>query len=330
MTIYSQHPNRGKVQILATYKGTLGITSSTVTSLADMELVAPIVDALNRISGLATMPVSIYDTRNGPTGHYPQTHLASLTDRDARADLLQGAHSLWYEYVTLLLYQALTDLDDATAAAPAPVKTAIDTELEAEARCLRDALAEYSEAVPLPETDSPRYWDFGFPFLHFDGGLDALSEDTRQILDRHETGITTEQREKAITDLRLLVTAYGQYRGGEAVLETASLAIFSEPGGPDAYYLSVDAPHPSANNRDTWRVEIGRWVPDDPNDEECASFTGQTVLTCSCSAPPTATQITDLLERSEERTEQLATWAQTPIGAPLPGTAFVVTEHPTN
>src|SRR5689334_11957682 len=59
VTIYSQHPNRGKVQILATFRGPAGVVSSTITSVEDAALARPIVDALNRISACATVPVSV-------------------------------------------------------------------------------------------------------------------------------------------------------------------------------------------------------------------------------------------------------------------------------
>lgn len=110
---------------------------------------------LDRISALATVPVSVHDTREVDCGYYPQGHLAALTDRDARANLINGAHSLWYELVNLLLLQR-ADLDKAMAAVPSPVRTAIDADLETEASELRDALAEFSEEVSHPETESPR------------------------------------------------------------------------------------------------------------------------------------------------------------------------------
>lgn len=328
MTIYSQHPNRGKVQILATYQGSAGITSSTVTSIADATLAAPIVDALNRISALATVPVSVYDVRNGPVGHYPQRHLASLTDRSARVDLINGAHSLWYEEVSLRLQQALTDLDEAMAAVPEPVRKAVEAELETEARELRDALVEYSEGVSPPETDNRRYWDFGFPFVVFDRGMDVLSAEARECMNDHEEGITDKQREKAVANLRLLFAAYGKYLGGLAELEPDHFSIFDEPSDSDRYFLTVDAPHPG-EDRDVWRVQICRWEPDDPGDDECGSATGEPLVTCTCSAPPTASEIADLLNLSEEKPERLATWAQTPVGAPLDGTTFVVAERHT-
>ncbi|MEV7968374.1 hypothetical protein AB0O34_20675 [Sphaerisporangium sp. NPDC088356] len=272
------------------------------------------------------MHFSVIDSRDDFFDRYPQKHLASLTDRSARADLLNGAHSLWYEHVNLLLHQALTDLDDIMAAVPAPVRTAIEAELETEARELRDALAEFSEAVSPPETDNPRHWDFGSPFVAFDGGMDALSREARESLDGHEKGITTEQREKAVADLRLLVTAYAQHRGGHARLEMADFEIFAEPDRSTGYYLTVDAPQPGDDDDGAWRVEIGHWEPDDPEEEECSSSTGHTMLSCARSAPPTVLEIADLLDCSAE---QLAAWAATPVGAALAGTTFVVTERHT-
>src|SRR5882762_10364699 len=81
----------GKVQILATYRGTTGVVSSTVTSVGDIALAGPIVDALNRISACATVPVSVHDMRARRVTSYPADHFAALTDRSARPDLLSGA-----------------------------------------------------------------------------------------------------------------------------------------------------------------------------------------------------------------------------------------------
>lgn len=80
--------------------------------------------------------------------------------------------------------------------------TAIGAELKAESRGLREALAEFSEGIPLPEADNQRYWDFGSPFVAFDGGIDALSSATRERLNDHEAEISDGQRQKGIADLR--------------------------------------------------------------------------------------------------------------------------------
>lgn len=113
--------------------------------------------ALNRISALATVPLSVFDRRERRVNRYPSSHLVALTDRDARAGLLRGTHSLWYEYACLELHRALSDLDDAMSVVPPPILTAVNAELETEARELRDALAEYSEGIPAPETENR--WD---------------------------------------------------------------------------------------------------------------------------------------------------------------------------
>ncbi|MER6764209.1 MULTISPECIES: hypothetical protein [Amycolatopsis] len=152
MTIYSQHAQRGKIQILANYRGWGGMVASTVTSVDSSKVARPIVDALNRISACATVPVSVHDERNRRVNYYPARHLAALTDRAVRASLLEGTHSLWYEQVMWLLHGALIDLDEATAGVPAPVRMAVEAELETEERWLRAALAEFSEGSRFPMT----------------------------------------------------------------------------------------------------------------------------------------------------------------------------------
>ena len=85
-----------------------------MTSLATSALAAPIVDALNRISAPSPpSPVSVHDRRDRGVAHYPTKHLAALTDVASRADLLSGAHSLWYGCACLELHQALADLNEA-------------------------------------------------------------------------------------------------------------------------------------------------------------------------------------------------------------------------
>ncbi|RKS76503.1 hypothetical protein BZB76_1859 [Actinomadura pelletieri DSM 43383] len=328
MTIYSQHPNRGKVQVLATYRGQAGVTSSTVTSLADAALAAPIVDALNRVSALVTVPVSVHDKRDGRFRRYPGGHIAALTDRNARPGLLEGVHSLWYELVKLLLWQALTDLDTAMAAVPGPVRTAIEAELAAEARELRYALAEFSEGIEAPETDERRYWDFDSPFVTFEGDVPELGQWTRESLNRLETGITQEQREEAVADLRVLADAFARYRGGTAEFEAANLAILDEPDGPEGYYLAIDASQLHRPRQDAWTVEVCLWVPDDPEEEEPTSATGEPIVRCVLATRPAASEIAELLDLSAEKPERLAAWADTPVGEVLAGTSFVVTERP--
>lgn len=179
MTIYSQHANRGKVQILATYHRPAGVMSSTVTSVDEAALAGPIVDTLNRISACATVPVSVWDERGRRFKRYPTDHLAALTDRDARQRLVEGTHSLWYEQAMLLLHRALADLDIAVAAVPAPVRTAISAELEAEARGLRDELADHTDR---PEPAERRVWDFESPFVVLGESVSGLRQQDRDKL----------------------------------------------------------------------------------------------------------------------------------------------------
>ncbi|GHE65787.1 hypothetical protein CP980_15545 [Streptomyces vinaceus] len=325
MTVYSRHASRGKTQILATYQEAGGgVVSSTVTSVGDAALAAPIIDALNRISALATVPVSIHDLRERGVGSYPTKHFAALTDPASRAGLLSGAHSLWYEYACLKLHQALIDLEGALAAVPEPIRIAIGAELETEARQLREALAEYEEGEDLPEVEDRRYWDFGHPFVTYDGGADVLSAETRERLNRLEEGITPEEREKAVADLRVLATAYERCSGVHGLLHFDYPEIFVEPGDSEGLYLSICAPNPSEAGADAWDIEIGRWEQDDP-DEEYGSATGRTVLRCALPASPRAEEITGLLEQLGQDPELLAKWAESPVGSALPGTEFVVT-----
>jgi hypothetical protein len=332
MTIYSQHANRGKVQILATYNGSAGVTSSTVTSVDDVATATLIVDALNRISACATVPVSIRDERTSTYARYPYTHLEAITDRDRRAELLTGAHSLWYEYAKLLLHRALTELDAIVAPAPAPVQTAIEAELDAEVRSLRTALREFEEGSSEENTGSERLWDSERPFVPFEGGLDELSTGMREALDQAEEGLSAEQLEQAVTDLKLLYNAYISGAGGFVLFEEGYLSISDDPGpdGSDRYFLDVQAPLPShPHGPSSWGITINKWDIDlcDPEHED-ETATGEAVLDCSLPARPTENELVNLLSLSGRgQQEQLSEWAKTPVGATLSGTPFVVTRH---
>lgn len=330
MTIYCQHANRGKTQILAVYRNGGDVESSTVTSLDSPDLAAPVVDALNRISALATVPVSIFDERERRVASYPTEHLAALTDRAARADLLSGAHSLWYESVCLELHQALADLDDALAVVPQPVRVAVEAELETEARELRDALDEYSEAIPSPEGNR-RSWDHEQPFVPYGGGSRLLSTAVREQLDREEEGLTAEQRADAVASLRVLITAFEESPAVGASSGSFSVEypeIFAEPYEADHLFLTVRVPEPDGDEAGAWCIEICRWVPDDPDEEgedEYSSATGEPVLECRLTAVPRPDDISDLLSRLVAEPELLSVWAETKVGDPLVGTKFVVT-----
>lgn len=328
MTIYSQHPSRGKVQVLATYRGDSGIASSTVTSVEGPKVATPIVDALNRISACVTTPVSVWDRRDDRIERYPSEHLAALVDRRVRADLLHSTHSLWYGYVKLLLHQALMDLDAALAAAPAPVRTAIIAELEAEERGLREALAEFTMGTEPPDRADRRLWDFEYPFVAFDDGLEQLSGDGRDSMNRLERGVGGEQIGKAVSDMRLMLDVYRRCTSSSVIF----LDVFTfsdDPVGGDRYYLNVEAPLPNGeHDRHEWCVEIGQWdidLDDPENDGKTA--TGEPVLVCSRASAPSVTDIVELLNQSGGRPEQLAAWALTPVGDKLANTTFVVTRR---
>ncbi|WP_405954221.1 hypothetical protein [Streptomyces phaeochromogenes] len=329
MTIYSQHANRGKTQILASYQGPDGVVSTTVTSLGDSRLAAPIVDALNRISALATVPVSVHDRRARHVGYYPSKHLAALTDPAARAGLLSGAHSLWYEYVCLRLHQALADLENALVAVPDPIKIAIRSELNVEESELRSAVAEFSGEDSGPEADTLRHWEFGRPFVNQDDGVRTLDHETREQLDLQEAGITAEEREKAVVNLRVLVTAHAQCTDMWASLDDPCRDIFAEPYDSDGFFVTVRAPEPGDDADGSWEIEVGRWEPDDPEEEfeEHSSATGSTVVRCVLPASPTADEITGLLNFVGEQPKVLAEWADAHLGAVLEGTALVVTKR---
>ncbi|MFD5988078.1 hypothetical protein [Streptomyces cyaneofuscatus] len=328
MTIYSQHATRGKTQILATYQGPDGVVSKTVTSLAEPYLAVPVVDALNRISAFATVPVSIHDRRERRVGYYPRTHLASLTDPAARPNLLGGAHSLWYEYVCLRLHQALADLESAVAVLPGTVSRAIRSELDEEKHGLQTGLAEFSGASTEDEPETERCWEFRHPFVKYDDGLDTLSDETREQLDRRESGFTSEEREKAVAALRVLVTAHAQGGDVGASLDDPSCRLFVEPYDSDGFYLTIEAPEPG-DDETSWEIEVGRWVPDDPEEEpgNHTSATGHDMVGCALPVAPTAEEIAHLLKSVDEKPLLLAEWAESRVGAVLAGTAMVVTER---
>lgn len=326
MTIYAQHANRGKTQILATYEGAVGVVAATVTSLSDPALAAPIVDALNGISALATVPVSVHDRRERPGDYYPAKHLAALTDRIARAELLNGAYSFWYEYVCLELHQALANLDAALAAVPEPVRIAVEAELETEARQLREALEEFSEGTPLSENEERRRWDFEAPFVTPDGRMEVLSSDTREQLDRIERGLTSQERERAVADLRVIGRAYAQCSDGEeaGMHHDYGEGIFAEPYDSDGLFVSIDVPKPGGEGNTSWTVEVGLWEADDPDEEEPSSATGATIRRCVLPTAPGVDELAAFLNRIADQ-DVLTKWAETPVGQALDGTGFVVT-----
>lgn len=302
-----------------------------MTSVDDAKAATVIADALNRISASATVPVSIHDERPDRSSFYPSGHLTALTDPSRRDDLLagKGEHSLWYEYAMLVLHRALADLDTAIAPMPAPVQTAITAELEAEARGLRVGLAIFG--TDTSEEESERQWDFGDPFVHYDGGMAELSADTRDRLNRLEEDLPESQHAQAAEDLRLLYNVYTPMAGTYAHLEEEDLSLFYEPADnpSDGYFLTVDAPRPGhPNGSPSWSVSISRWEADErDSDGEITGAHSESVLDCALVSRPTAGELTGLLELAETGSEQMSAWAETPVGDALAGTAVVVTKR---
>lgn len=313
---------------MASYRAPGGVVSSTVTSVESTATAAPIVDALNRISASASVPVSVYDMRGRGFNDYPQKHLAALTDRNMRADLLEGTHSLWYEQAMWLLHEALRDLDIATASVPTPIRTAVDSELETETRWLRAAVAEYAEGFEVPESENRRNWDFGDPFVCFDGGLVGLGQRDRDLMDRLEADASGEELQEAIIDLRTLLDVEAQIDIGDAQLQLEPLSITAEPGDTDGYFLNVEAPLPGGKyNRVHWAVAVYRWEVDVWDEEGYPTGShGEPVVHCTIAERPSITDIVALLKLATNQA-QLAAWTQTPIGEKLANTDFVVTKR---
>lgn len=325
MTIYSQHPNRGKVQILATYNGTNGLKSTTVTSVETADLAAPIVDALNRASACATVPLSVWNDREGSSARYPREHLAALMDRARRDDLLTGAHSLWYEYVKLVLHEALVDLDEALGSVPAPVRSAVESELTTEASQLQAALAEY-RGEPVGGVTVERLWDFHHPIVLFDGGIHELRDFTRERMNDAEDDDFDRSLEQTVDNLRILFEATLATSSQSTRLDDTGLSIFDEPDFC-GYFLSIDPPRPRYS-RHSWEISIQKWVPEseDP-DEEFPNERNEEVLTCALPIPPTASEISTLLNMLGTDGAQLIAWSKTQVGNHLAGTPYVVTER---
>lgn len=324
MTIYSQHSNRGKVQILATYHTLAGLTSTTVTSVNDTATATPIVDALNRISACATSTVSARD-RN--YHHYPTDHIDALADPSTRPALLQGTHSLWYEYVKVLLHQALQDLDETTANLPAPIHTAITAELSTEAQHLHDMPSKHHRG---DGDEQRRLWDSNHPATLFGGGMEQLTDRYRERLDETEKDYTADQLRLAVENLRVLAEAYQQIDSETCQFEAEYLILTEDPYNKQRYFVEVGAPDPEEPGSARWTVTLTQWIPDQEDyDENGGTAAGERVLDCVLPQALTASEIAAFLKLCADQPDLLTTWADTPAGEPLTNTQFIVTtRHP--
>lgn len=154
--------------------------------------------------------------------------------------------------------------------------------------------------------------------MNHDDGLRTLDHETREQLDQQEAGITAEEREKAVANLRVLVTAHARCTGIWASLDDPCRDVFAEPYDSDGFFVTVQAPEPGDGDADgSWEIEVGRWEPDDPEEEYGAhsSATGSTAIRCALPAAPTLDEITGLLNFVGEPPKVLAEWADTRVGA---------------
>jgi hypothetical protein len=337
MTIYSQHANRGKVQILATYRSPSGLTSTTVTSVDAAETAEPVVNALNRISACATAPLSAWDRRGGKFSSHPVEHLQALPDPDQRARLRRDAHSLWYAYVTVLLHHALDDLDEAAAGLPAPVRTALAAEVRIEGEQMTAEWHRNSDNV-VPADGIQRVWDLHSPTVLFDGGMPELADEIREQLDEAEEELSEAELRTAMEQMRLLADARHRCHSDTVRFEQSYFTISEDPylDNDQRYFVEIAAPRPQRHYRDSWSVEIQQWIPD-PGFDEATGGTESAVSVLSCALPsaPPVEQITALLAKCGNEPKILSTWATTAPGETLAGTPFVVTErydgrHPAN
>jgi hypothetical protein len=212
---------------------------------------------------------------------------------------------------------------------PAPVRTAITAELEAEARSLRVGLREYEEGSSEEETD--RQWDFEEPFVLFDGWMAELSSSIRQRIDRLEIHLAVHHLAQAAENLRLLYNVYMTIEGGRTSLEEEYLSITYEHDdtAPDGHFLTIQAPRPGhRHGKDTWSVIIDQWVADKyDSDGEIEEAHGETVLECVLAERPTAGELANILTLAQSGPERMSAWAKTPVGEALAGTVFIVTSH---
>lgn len=92
--------------------------------------------------------------------------------------------------------------------------------------------------------------------------------------------------------------------------------------------MTVQAPEPGDDDG-LREIEIGRWEPDNPDEEHGGhtSATGSPVVGCALPAAPDADEIAHLLKSVDEKPLLLAQWAETPVGTALAGTTMAITKR---
>lgn len=332
MTIYSQHPSRGRHQILATYQSVEGgLVSSTVTSVDSPDMASDIADALNRISACLTVPAGLTMPGNGLTFQYPmQDLLTAAADRSRRGDLLIGAHSLWFETVKLLLHEALTDLDQACETAPPPVGLAVQTELATEIDQLRSELGLGTDDL---DGEPSRCWRPGLPTILFDGGVSDLRAAVRERMDNDDLELSIEDLEQAVSDMRLVSEIFSRCSEPDVRMEDGRALVAEpsdQPGDGWGHFLSLDTPASPGSGGLGWQISICEWIPDaDFSEEEGGSMAGEPIVTCVLTSPPAASEMAGLLDAAAASVNKLIEWSTTRIGEQLTGTSCTVTaRHP--
>jgi hypothetical protein len=265
---------------------------------------------------------------------YPSTHVEALADKRARARLLTGTHSLWYEYICFELHRALADLDTAQMTVPDPVRIAVTAELAKELDLLRMAVAESDGTEPAPTEGVERLWVFDAPMVRFEGGMEALGSEVRENLDKYEEHASDEERAVAVEDLRLLATVETLCRDVDYLhFEPGYLDLSYDPYDREKLFVNINAPEPGPDGPTVWSIDIDRWVPVDPDvraediDEDYeGTMTGQGMVSCVLPARPSVESLVDLLSRLGREPQLLTQMVKTAeVGSPLIGTEFVVT-----
>lgn len=331
VTIYSQHPSRGKIQILATYLTPQCLTSATVTSVNEPAHAAAIVDILNRISACATAPTTLYDGGSSRYTRFPADHLTAVAQPQLRPALLSGGHSLWYEIVKILLHQALADLDAALVLVPEPVRKAVLDELETEARGLHASAVRGGRTTSHNEP-SKRLWDDSRPLISYDNALRELDDSMIERIYELESHANSGSLDQIADDLRLLYEVRRRTKNDDPSLDLdpSQMAIFvdTEPWG-EGFCLSINGPEPGGAHpaRNRWSLCIDRWIPDDDGDPDEGDSMSISYLVCDLPERPDLQDLVRVLDLIMENHDQLVAWAATPVGQPLTGTNFIVTNR---